>query len=220
MEVLISEICSEHNSKKQKELIIQFLELGYFTYPIINSLLCEFKITPQELTKKKPLPDGNAALLNLTEVQLSHHEARRLAKIDILADLIQSRKIFSEKSGNRSRRSLYNSPLKNNKSYKSILESEPEIPLSIPLNQEMQSQRLIESQHKKLERLLKVSENIKHIKFEEEKKKVFWSKELEEKLEKIKQTSLVIEEEREKKKQKNESIRYSKLQKKYEVLEK
>ena len=81
----------------------------------------------------------------------------------------------------------------------------------------MISERQIISQKKKLERLLKVSDNIKHIQLEKEKRRFEIVKELEEKNQKIKQGLVVMEEERSKRNQELEVKRRTKLKQKYDV---
>lgn len=212
----INKISSEKDQKKQKQLIIFFMSSTNFEHPLILPILSEFKISPEDLKpiadfpEKLPPTDSKSSII-------SHHEARRQAKIEVLAEIIQQRNPFPQKSLSTSRKTLTNSPSRNIKSYKTILESCPDIPLSIPLSQEVISERQIEIQHKKLERLLKVSENLKLKKIEEEKRKMDLAKELADKTEKFKQNQMAVEEERNKKKNEADSKRQSKLRKKYQV---
>ena len=203
---------------KQKELIIEFMNLNNFDHPIIQPFLDELKISQKDL--QKPLSvdfTDRRVSSDLSEQRFYHQEARRLAKIEVLAELIQSRGIFPTNPSTNSKKNLLSSPQKNNKSYKSILTSEPDVPLTIPLDQTMISERQIISQKKKLERLLKVSDNIKHIQLEKEKRRFEIVKELEEKNQKIKQGLMVMEEERSKRNQELEVKRRTKLKQKYDV---
>ena len=215
MEDFISRICYETNPTKQKQIIIHFMNETNFAHPIIQPVLEELKITPSELEakifliEKKPANDS-------ANVSIYHQEARRLAKIEIIAEFMQAKGIFIQDFQKIIKKNYYISK-KNNCSYKSILESEPDIPLSVPLNQNIASQRQISQLKKKLERLLKVSDNIKQLKIEEEKRKFEVAKELEEKTEKIKQAQILQEEERNKKIQEKDFKRQVKLRKKYEV---
>jgi hypothetical protein len=215
MEDLISQITAEKDLNRQKKLIIKLMKVTDYSHPSFLPVLIEFKLTPEELQEKEHSETYITA--DQKSVLLSHHEARRLAKVEVIAEVIQQRNIFSNKFRSKSKKTLQSSPSKNFKSYKNILESEPDIPLAIPLNQNVVSQRQIESQHKKLERLLKVSENIKTLKIEEEKRKKHLDLDFEEKSEKLKQVHQIAEEERNKKKIEADSKRQSKLRKKYQV---
>lgn len=217
MESLITQITSEKDPQKQKKLITKLMTLSNYSHPLILPILYEFKLSPEELQQNPETTRETYITAETKSSLISHYEARRQAKIEVISEVIQQRGIFSNKLRNKSKKTLQSSPSKNIKSYKSILESEPDIPLSIPLNHNIISQRLIDFQHKKLERLIKVSENIKHLKLEEEKRKKELDSGFEEKSEKIKQIQIIAEEERNKKKLEADSKRTSKLQKKYQV---
>lgn len=212
MEDILVKNYSYADSMKQKEIIIEFMNSVNFAHPVLEPFLHELKLTAEELQGKHI----DEHRLGDQETRKLHQEARRLAKIEILAEVIQARKVLPC-IASKSKLSMQNSPLKNNKSYKSILESQPDVPLSIPLNQI--SGRMIELQKKKLERLLKVSENIKQIQFENEKRKIEIVNELEEKNEKIRINHILLEEERNKRNNEIESKRQKKLVKKHEVIE-
>lgn len=217
MESLIRQISEEVNPSKQKQLIISLMVTSNFSHPQIQGILSELKLTAEDLNPRPYSPTNNKGLSDLTDFRNAHQEARRLAKIEILAEIIQEKQIFAGKSQIVSRKSLVNSTNKGMTSFRSILSSEPDIPLAVPLSQDESSQRLIDQQQKKLERLLKVSDKIKSIKFEDERRRVDIVKDLEEKTEKYKLLQQGLEEERLKKKLENDFKRQSKLQKKYHV---
>jgi hypothetical protein len=93
MEDFISRICYETNPTKQKQIIIHFMNETNFAHPIIQPVLEELKITPSELEakifliEKKPANDS-------ANVSIYHQEARRLAKIEIIAEFMQAKGIF------------------------------------------------------------------------------------------------------------------------------
>jgi valyl-tRNA synthetase len=214
MEALVNKICLENDRSKQKKLILQLMHITQFSHPHVLSVLDEFGIDPQALIPKHSEESGDKKNLKaFAESSFLQLEAQRLAKIEIIAEILQSKGYFSNKSPEKIKKTLQ----KNNKSYRSILESEPDIPLTIPLDQDTVSSRQITQQKKKLERLLKVSENIKKIKINQEKRRLDLSKDFDEKSQKIKQAVQALEEERNKRKLEKEIIRQSKLIKKYKV---
>ena len=217
----MSKITKESDLNKQKQLIINFMYENAFNHPIIQPLLDEMKIKPQDL-EKKPLEEPYDTKSNneLNELRYLHKEARRNAKIEVIAELLQERGIFTDKYSTNIKHNIYHFHQKNNKSYKSILSSEPDVPLTVPLNQNIISERFITSQKKKLERLSKVSDNIKQIQLENEKKKIDIAKEIDERNEKIRQVQALLEEERNKKIQENENKRQQNLKIKYNVRKK
>lgn len=214
---LLSQISLEKDQKKQKQLIIAFMKSTNFEHPLITPILSEFKLVPEDLQPSQEPPNEIFSQRDQKSSSISNKEVRRQAKIEVISEIIQQRNIFSHKNYTNSRKTLTNSPSKNIKSYKTILESVPDLPLSIPLSQITVPERLIEKQQKKLERLLKVSENLKLKKIEEEKRKMDLNKELDKKTEKFKQNQIAAEEERNKKKNEADTKRQSKLRKKYEV---
>lgn len=214
---LLSQISLEKDQKKQKQLIIAFMKSTNFEHPLITPILSEFKLVPEDLQPSQEPPNEIFSNRDQKSSSISNKEVRRQAKIEVISEIIQQRNLFSHKNYTNSRKTLTNSPSKNIKSYKTILESVPDLPLSIPLSQITVPERLIEKQQKKLERLLKVSENLKLKKIEEEKRKMDLNKELDKKTEKFKQNQIAAEEERNKKKNEADTKRQSKLRKKYEV---